>query len=134
MLSALEDWKGLLQWMNVFSLVYLNNTWYLNRRCGLIVILAECISVACVTQEVRKSGRMMLLILIQKTSLFRKLLNSSLLFCRISEIIIASHCFHTSFKKTDSSTDCALKGVFVCFLYIWQLPWLVSVSTAQFII
>lgn len=132
MLSALEDWKGCLQWMNFFSLMYLNNTWYLNRR--FIGILAESIFVACVMQEVRKSGRMMLLILIQKARLFRRLLNSSLLFCRISQIIIASHCFHTSFKKTDSSTDCALKGVFVCVLYIWQLPWLVSVSTTQFII
>lgn len=48
--------------------------------------------------------------------------------------IIASHCFHTSFEKADSSTDCALKGVFVSFLYIWQLPWLVIVSITQFTI
>lgn len=39
-----------------------------------------------VMQEVRKGGRMMLMTLIQKTSLFRRLLSSSLLFCRISQI------------------------------------------------
>lgn len=116
--------------------MFLNSTWYLNRRCGLKAVLAEWVSVACVVQKVRYNCRMMLLTLIPK-NLFCSIASSETystpLFCRISQIrLVLLH--PTSFKKADSSTDCALKGVFMCFLYIGQLPWLVIVSITQFTI
>lgn len=126
----------------VFCQMYLNNTWYLNKRCRLIVALAEWVSVRSFLQEVRQDCKMMLLTLILKSLFYHMAFSetySTLPFFfpqnfRNQTGVIASHCFHTSFKKADSSTDCALERVFVCFSYIWHLPWLVIVSITQFTI